>query len=167
MKLLAALAVAAALAAPAANAAPPTYVVHGTTSFGGLGFRDTLASATTKLGKPSRVHPDGMSCYATWKQYGLSVQFFAFPPDKPCASGTVLSAVMSTEKWHTAAGLHVGAPAADVEKHHPHATLHEDGWWIVTRKTCELGNYQPYGGLAARVKGGKVTALFFTGTTCE
>lgn len=144
-----------------------SYVVRGDTSFAGVGFRDTLSTAQQELGTTKLVVRHGPSCFATWRSVGVRIEFFAFAPDNPCTQGTVLSATMTGMDWQTAAGLHIGDAVAVLKSRHPGATLHGDGWWLKTQKVCELGGYEPYGSLVARVHAGKVSSFLFQGATCE
>jgi hypothetical protein len=146
--------------------AAPSLVVRGDTSFAGIGFRSTRADATRILGSPDRVLRRGQSCFATWHRLGVAVELFAFAPDDPCAKGTVLKATL-TGRWRTSAGLRVGDPVTAVTKRYPHATARRDGWWLRTRKTCELGGNTPYGSLIARIGRGRVTALVLQGSVCD
>jgi hypothetical protein len=153
------------LAAPAATK-EPSFVVRGDHSFAGVGLGAKLADAKKVFGAPNSLRQDHMSCFATWKRYALVVEFFAFEPH-PCTAGTVLTATMTSARWHTLSGLHVGDAASTVKTRHPVATLHSDGWWLVTRKVCGLGNFQPYAALLARVRAGHVSALVLSGSVCE
>jgi hypothetical protein len=166
LKTLAVAALAALLLAAVATA-DVSYVIRGDRSFAGLGFRDTLASATKLLGTPSTVRTRvSRICIARWSRHGLVIEFFSFEPN-PCKTGALLSANLAGPRWHTLNGLRVGDPVSEIAHKHPRAKRHRDGWWLATRKTCELGGYQPYGSLVARTGGGRVTAFFFTGSVCD
>lgn len=164
-RLLFVIVAASVLAAPAA-AKELSFVIRGDHSFAGVGFRMNLADAKRVFGAPSSVRMRPQSCIVSWRRYGLVVQFFAFEPN-PCKVGTVLSATMTGSRWHTLSGLRIGDPASAVKQKHPRATLHDDGWWLVSRKTCELGGFQPYGSLVARLRNGRVSSFFFTGSVCD
>ncbi len=164
-RLLVAALAALAVAAPVAAKEPP-FVVRGDHSFGGVTLGAKLVDAKRVFGPPSSLRQKQMSCIVSWKRYGLVVEFFAFEP-RPCSAGTVLTATMTGTRWRTLSGLRVGDAGAAVKRRHPRATRHSDGWWLVTRKVCELGNFQPYASLLARVRAGRVSALVLSGSVCE
>jgi hypothetical protein len=157
----------AALVLAAGASADVSYVIRGDRSFAGLGFRDTLASSTKVLGTPSSVRTRvGRICIARWNRHGVVIQLVSFEPN-PCKTGSLLSANLTGPRWRTTNGLRVGDPVTEIARKHPRAKRHRDGWWLATRRTCELGGNQPYGSLVARTGGGHVTAFFFTGSVCD
>lgn len=156
-----------AVASSSAFAAAPSYVIRSDKSFGGLSLDDTLATVTTALGKPESVKRNRMSCYGHWNRYGLMVEFFAFPPDNPCATGTVLTAQMTTSLWHTSTGLHVGDTETTIKQRNPSAHLRPDGWWLSVEKDCSAGGPAPYGSLIAEVVKGKISAFLLQSAACD
>jgi hypothetical protein len=154
-----------AAAAPAA-ATGPSFLIRGDTSFAGLSFLSTLPGAKRVLGTPTSATARMDVCTATWPRYGIVIKFFSFE-QQACTKGTAVIVTMTDPRWHTAGGLHVGDAAREVKRRHPRATLHPDGWWLVTRKACELGNFAPYASLLAKVRSGHVTALVLTGAVCD
>ena len=80
--------------------------------------------------------------------------------------------VTSRGAWRTAVGLRVGDGVGRLKRLYPRARYRRGpggstGYWLVTRRTCELGGRQPYPGLLARVRDGRVAALVAGTTACE
>jgi hypothetical protein len=70
--------------------------------------------------------------------------------------------------WRTGLGLRVGDSVGRVKALYPKAKLHAPGgWWLVARKSCKETGAQPYPGLLARVRNGRVTALVVSAGVCE
>jgi hypothetical protein len=59
--------------------------------------------------------------------------------------------------WRTGRGLHVGDTTVRLRALYPRATLHQDGWWLVTRANDPL--WGTYGQLVARIRNRKVAYL--------
>jgi len=59
--------------------------------------------------------------------------------------------------WRSGRGLHVGETVARLRVMYPRATLHKDGWWLVTRAKDPL--WGTYGELVAGVCDGRISYL--------
>jgi hypothetical protein len=169
-------AAAAALLAPAAAGAAPPSVIHADKRVGGLEVaRATPAEARARFGAPSTSRVElGRSCVQSWRQIGLVLRFLDLSGGQPCRSGVlVVATVTSRGHWRTAVGLRVGDPVSRVQRLYPQARLRGrgflpwTGYWLVTRRTCAEVGAQPYPGLLARVRGGRVHALVAATTACE
>lgn len=171
--LAAASAAASADSVPAEAAAP--YVIRGDSSVGGLRIaRADVADARLRFGAPStsRREPP-YTCVRSWKRIGLTVAFLDLAGGNACRTGVVVRATITSRgAWRTGVGLRVGDSVARVKRLYRDASYHRDlgswtGYWLVTRRTCELGGRQPYPGLLARVRNGRVSALVAGTTACE
>jgi hypothetical protein len=166
--------VVAAASGSASAAAPPTYVIQGDRSIGGLHlYRSTPADVTARFGKPaSKRTSNERSCVGAWPRVGLVVEFFTFE-GPPCAKGGAITLTISSRPhWRTAIGLRVGDSAGRLRSLYPHATIHSgyapwNGYWLVTRQICAEVGGGAYPGLLARVRGGQVSALVVGGTICD
>jgi hypothetical protein len=164
----------AALAAPAAAAAPAPYVINGDSSVGGLRIaRADLADARARLGAPSSVRRRVPECVASWRGLGVTLAFLDLSGADPCRGGALVRAtITSRSDWRTAKGLRVGDAVARLRSLYPSARHRRSipawtGYWLVTRRACELGGFEPFPGLLARVRHGRVTALVAATTACE
>ncbi len=163
-----------ALALPAA-AATPALVIQGDKAVAGLQIaRGTAANARARFGAPSSVRARlPHSCFMRWNRIGLSLTFLDLSEGRPCRSGVLVTAtVTSRAHWRTALGLRVGDSIARLERLFPRATLHRNegpwtGYWLITRRTCAEVGGQPFPGLLARVRSGRVSALVSGTTACE
>jgi hypothetical protein len=174
LRLALLLLVATAAAGPA-QAAPAPYVIHGDTSVAGLRIaRTQLADARARFGAPSatrRAH--GVECVATWPRLGLTLAFLELSGGDPCRAGALVRATVTDRgRWRTAKGLRKGDSVARLRRLYPAARYRRHiaawtGYWLVTRRACELGNFEPFPGLLARVRAGRVTALVVATTACE
>ena len=166
-------AAAAVLAAAAAHAAP--YVIVGDTSVAGLRIgRADPADARLRFGAPSASRRAGpYACVASWRRIGLVATFLDLSQGNACRTGVLLRAtVTSRGAWRTAVGLRVGDAIVRLKRLYPRARYRRGpagstGYWLVTRRTCELGGRQPYPGLLARVRDRRVSALVAGTTACE
>jgi hypothetical protein len=175
VRLALAAVVTAALLAPAGASAQP-FVIHGDTWVGGLEVaRATPADARARFGTPStsRVE-DARSCVQSWRRIGLVARFLDLSGGAPCRTGVLVTATITSRGyWRTAVGLRVGDPVARVRLLYPRARLRGSGfppgagYWLVTRRTCAEVGAQPYPGLLARVRGGRVHALVAGTAACE
>ena len=163
-----------ALAVPA-TAATPAFVIQGDKTVAGLQIaRSTPANARARFGAPSSVRARlPHSCFMRWSGIGLSLTFLDLSERRPCRSGVLVTAtVTSRAHWRTALGLRVGDSIARLKQLFPRATLRRNqgpwtGYWLITRRMCtELGG-QPFPGLLARVRNGRVSALVSGTTACE
>ncbi len=173
LAILFVLAAASAGGAAAETAAP--YVIRGDSNVGGLRIAQAdIADARLRFGAPStsRREPP-YACVRSWKRIGLTVAFLDLSGGNACRTGVVVRATITSRgAWRTGAGLRVGDSVARIERLYPRASYHRDlgpwtGYWLVTRRTCELGGRQPYPGLLARVRNGRVAALVAGTTACE
>ena len=172
---LALIVVAAAAGTAAADAAAPLRVIQGDRAVGGLRIADaTLADARARFGAPTttrREPPYG--CVATWRALGLTLFFLELSDRNPCTVGMALRAtVTSRGAWRTSKGLRKGDSIARLRLLYPGARHRSGfgpwtGYWLVTRRSCELGGFQPYPGLLARVRNGRVSALVAGTVACE
>ncbi|HET9507743.1 MAG TPA: hypothetical protein VFO81_07355 [Gaiellaceae bacterium] len=173
--VLATVVAAAAAGTAAADAAAPLRVIQGDRAVGGLRIADaTLADARARFGAPTatrREPPYG--CVATWRALGLTLLFLELSDRNPCAAGVMLRAtVTSRGAWRTSKGLRKGDSIARLRLLYPRAAHRSGfgpwtGYWLVTRRSCELGGFQPYPGLLARVRNGRVAALIAGTVACE
>jgi hypothetical protein len=162
------------LAAPAAVAAPAPYVIQGDTSVAGLRIaRADLGDARARLGAPSSVRRRVPECVASWRRLGLALAFLDLSGEDPCRAGALVRAtITSRSNWRTAKGLRVGDSVSRLRSLYPSARHRRSipawsGYWLVTRRACELGGFEPFPGLLARVRSGRVTALVAATTACE
>ena len=175
MKAVLVLLLAAAATASAASAAPAPYVLHGDTSVAGLRIgRADLADARVRFGAPSTTRREqGVACVAAWPRIGLTLSFLDLSGGNPCATGGLIRAtVTSRGTWRTSKGLRKGDSVARLRQLYPGARYRRHihawtGYWLVTRRACELGGFEPFPGLLARVRDGRVTALVVATTACE
>jgi hypothetical protein len=167
--------VAALVLVGAARAAPAPYVLHGDTSVAGLRIaRADLADARARLGAPTATRRvQGVECVATWRTLGVTLAFLELSGGDPCRAGALVRAtIASRAHWRTAKGLRVGDAVARVRRLYPQARSRRSvpqwtGYWLVTRRACELGGFEPYPGLLARIRNGRVSALVAATTACE
>ena len=174
---LAVLLVLAATAPAAAAAVTAPYVLQGDRNVGGVRIaRADLADARARFGAPSTARPAGPArCVATWRRLGLTLAFLDLSGGAPCRTGVLVRATITSRgAWRTARGLRKGDSVARLRLLYPQATYRRraagvgwTGWWLVTRRACELGGYEPYPGLLARVRDGRVAALVAATTACE
>ena len=172
--LLASVAAAAALASTPAAAAQP-HVIHADTWVGGLRVAHAMpADARARLGAPSTSRTErSLSCVQSWRRIGLVLRFLDLSERRPCRSGVLVTAtITSRSHWRTAVGLRVGDSAARVRRLYPRARFRRGfaqwtGYWLVPRRTCVEVGAQPYPGLLARVRDGRVHALVAGTTACE
>ena len=170
-----ALLVAALALTGAARAAPAPYVLQGDTGVGGLRIaRADLADARARFGAPTAVRRvQTVECVASWPRIGLTLAFLELSGGDPGRAGALVRAtVTSRAHWRTAKGLRKGDTVARLRQLYPSARLRSSipqwtGYWLVTRRACELGGFEPFPGLLARVRGGRVTALVAATTACE
>jgi hypothetical protein len=151
--------------------ASPSYVVRGDTQIGAFKVRGgVLTDAKTAFGPPSTVRKKNASeCTVVWRNVGLAISFLSLERKDPCNTGFLVLGTMTSRRWTTAAGLRIGSAATPARIHaaYPRATRHPNGWWLVTRKYCELGGNAPYPGLLARVSNGRISALVVEIGVCE
>jgi hypothetical protein len=150
-------------------------VIQGDRTVGGLRIaHGTLADARARFGAPSATRREPpYACVASWRRLGLTVTFVELSGGNPCRAGVALEArVTSRAQWRTGKGLRVGDGLVRLQRLYPAAPYRRDagprsGYWLVTRRTCELGGRHPYPGLLARVRDGRVSALVAATTACE
>jgi hypothetical protein len=166
--------VAALVTVGAARAEPAPHVLHGDTSVGGLRVaRSDLADARARFGAPATTRRVQAECIASWRGIGLTLAFLELSGGDPCRAGSLVRAtITSRAHWRTAKGLRVGDPVARLRALYPGARSRRSiaqwtGYWLVTRRACELGGFEPYPGLLARVRHGRVSALVAATTACE
>lgn len=164
----------AATAAAAVAAAPAPYVLLGDTSVGGLRIaRADLADARARFGAPSSARREGPSCVASWRRIGLTLTFLDLSGANACRSGSLVRATITSRgAWRTGKGLRKGDSVARLRRLYPKATYRRHiapwtGYWLVTRRACELGGFEPFPGLLARISNGRVSALVAGTTACE
>jgi hypothetical protein len=152
---------------------PPTYVLQGDHVAGGLRLgRGTVNQAIAKFGTPMRKRAQGQSRRVTWPQLGLTIDFVSFE-GQPCTKGVaVVVTITSRSRWRTALGLRVGDTVARLKTLFPNAARRsglgsQSGFWLVTRRACAEVGGQPYPGLLARTRNGRVSALVATAGVCE
>ena len=155
----------------AAIATFPSFVVRSDTQIGAFKARGgVLADAKKAFGAPTTVRKKNASeCTVTWRKLGLVISFLSLERRDPCNTGFLVLGTMTSRRWTTAAGLRIGnaATPARIRAAYPRAIRHANGWWLVTRKYCELGGNAPYPGLLARVSKGRISALVVQIGVCE
>lgn len=164
----------AALVSPAAAAAQP-HVIHADRWVGGLQVaRATPADARARFGPPSTSRTElPYSCVESWRRIGLVLRFLDLSERRPCRGGVLVTATITSRgHWRTAVGLRVGDQVARVRRLYPYARFRRGfapwtGYWLVPRRTCAEVGAQPYPGLLARVRDGRVRALVAGTTACE
>lgn len=167
-----ALAAALLLAVPA-SARSGDLVIQGDRSFAGVRMGAPASALVKRFGRPDSWGPRGTyECVAHWPGLGLRVTVVDLSGDAPCA-GVVLGVTATGARWRTALGLRVGEPVARVNRLFPRARHVRDGlaewrgWWLVTRRACELGGHAPYPALLARERAGGISALVIAMQACE
>lgn len=165
-----------AVAAPRAGArvAAPTLVIQGDHVVGGLRMaRGTAAQAAVRFGAPTSKRAQGQSCLIAWRSLGLAINFLSFE-GQPCTKGVaVIATVTNRGRWRTALGLRAGDTIARLRTLFPHAVRHTaepaglNGFWLVPRRACEEVGGQPYPGLLALIRNGRVPALVVRTGVCE
>ena len=166
---------AAALTASTAPAAVTPYVIQGDRSVGGVRIaRADLADARARFGAPSATRRDGpAACIASWRRLGLTLAFLDLSGRNPCRTGILVRATITSRgAWRTGKGLRKGDSVTRLRRLYPQASYRRHiapwtGYWLVTRRACELGGYEPFPGLLARVRDGRVVALVASTTACE
>lgn len=156
-------------------AAPAPHVLQGDTNVGGVRIaRADLADARARFGAPSTTRREQTAlCVASWRRIGLTLSFLDLSGRNPCRTGILIRAtITSRAAWRTAKGLRKGDSVARLRRLYPRATFRRHippwtGYWLVTRRACELGGFEPFPGLLARVRNGRVTALVAATTACE
>jgi hypothetical protein len=96
----------------------PHLRIDGERSFDGMSNPGTLVQAIDRFGYPDRIYShaaEPMSCYATWREYGITALFQnwgAVGGDRPCMPTRAfrLSSVELRGAWSTDKGLTVGDP---------------------------------------------------------
>ena len=174
LALLLALA-AAALPASTATAAVIPYVIQGDRSVGGVRIGQAhLADARARFGLPSATRRDGpAACTASWRRLGLTLVFLDLSGGNACRNGILVRATITSRgAWRTGKGLRKGDSVTRLHRLYPRASYRRQiapwtGYWLVTRRACELGGFQRYPGLLARVRDGRVVALVAGTAACE
>lgn len=170
-RLAAAALLAAAVALPAG--AGTSTVIRSDVQIGPLHTRGALLKdAVAAFGKPVRQRTVGsMECRVQWSN-GLAARFLDLGQKDPCGQGGFVTGSVIGKAWRTSVGLRVGDPISKVRTLYRRASYHRNagpqtGWWLVTRKSCETGGFQPYPGLLARAYHGRVGAFVVQMGVCE
>jgi hypothetical protein len=143
----------------------------------------TYADAIAVFGKPSscRLHGYPAAALARWRPIGVRLHLATLgglPPGKNGCNAPRLihidSAIASDSRWHTRAGLQIGATVADLKGLYPKATFQRrpignwpaPAYWIVhVRERCVIGicrsRYVEVPRLIAHVIAGHVAEFFF------
>jgi hypothetical protein len=133
-------------------------------------YRRTLRHFTHAGQRGSSSFPDGL-CRLRFEKIGLSTAFFTLVADvaTPGNCRHFLDAVVTGSRWHTANGLHVGAPLGSLRRLFPRAynsgTIPGKHWgipmgstvWYLTNLASSRHAARPV--LVAYVRGGRVAAL--------
>jgi hypothetical protein len=101
----------------------------------------------------------------TWQSRGVRGNFTTLgglphPSDTPCTAPAHVqpdTVEVFDAVWRTGRGLHVGDTVVWMSALYPRATLHKDGWWLVTRTNDPL--WGTYGQLVAGIRNGRITYL--------
>lgn len=118
----------------------------------------SLPVAKRTFGDPRPTRRDRVLCPARWPGLGLLINFVDLGGGNPCTSeGNAQSARVTTARWSTARGLHVGDRVGRLRELYPNASRHGRSWWLVSRRSpFGEGRFAP---LAAVVADGRVRAL--------
>jgi hypothetical protein len=127
----------------------------------------TFAQAARFLGRPARIAPHGErppTCEAKWPTLALRIDFTSAQPGScaPRALGTWVDVEARDARWHTLAGLHVGATERRLLTLYPHTRrldfLAKGRLWELETggPLCDGG---PTLALAGQVRSARVSAL--------
>jgi len=151
-----------ALAVPTAVARSGSFVIQSDHKIGSYAVRKdgSLRGLIAAYGDPSRVGRQREICHVRWRSVGLAVTFYNLGGANPCepAAGRFSQATMTGTRWRTSVGLRVGDRVSRLRALYRQAKSRSAWWWLVTRRT-PFGDGGSYPGLAAKVQGGRVTAL--------
>jgi hypothetical protein len=150
-------------------------VIQGDHVVGGLRMgRGTVDQAIARFGAPTLKRSRPPACVMTWPALGLTISFLDFGGATPCAKGAPVAAtITSRAQWRTALGLRVGDTVARLKTLFPRAVPHTGsfsavtGFWLVPRHACGEVGGDPYPGLLARIRNGRVSALVVRAGVCE
>jgi len=103
--------------------------------------------------------------HVTWESRGIRGDFTTLgnlphPNDDACTAPAYVqpdTVEAFGRAWRTSRGLQVGGTIARLHALYPQATLHKDGWWLVTRANDPL--WGTFGELVAGVHNGRVSYL--------
>ena len=162
------------MAAGRADASASVFVIQGDRSIGGLALgRGTVEQAAARFGNPALRRSRPPSCLVAWPGLGLTITFLDFS-GKPCRDGAaVVATITNRGRWRTVLGLRVGDGVQRLRNLYPTATRHTGsldgyrGFWLVTRRRCEIAGGGAFPGLLARIRDGRVSALVATAGVCE
>jgi hypothetical protein len=172
---VAAVGVAVAVAGARAESSASTRVIQGDHVIGGLRMgRGTVNEAIARFGAPTLKRSRPPACVMTWPALRLTISFLDFGEATPCTKGAPVAAtVTSRAQWRTALGLRVGDSIARLKTLFPDAVRHTGsfsavtGFWLVPRHACGEVGGDPYPGLLARIRNGRVSALVVRAGVCE
>jgi hypothetical protein len=169
-------AVAVLLVAAAGASAAATRVIRADRTVGPIRIARTTASqAVAALPGAHQTVRHRPGCRITWPALGLAVDFTVIgtDPRDPCVDGiAVVATATSRPAWRTVLGLRVGDTVARIRGLYPKARRkpypgEPAGYWLVSRRACEVVGGFPYPGLLARSKNGRVTALVARTAICD
>jgi hypothetical protein len=153
------------------NSAATQFTIVGDRIVGGVRMGATLADATTVLGMPDvQRRLSRYECRAGWRAIRLTFVFLDLSNGDPCGRGGLVRATAGSATWQTGRGLHVGDSVRRLRSLYRTATYHrvgEQGWWLITRRTCPTTGSQRYPGLLARMFQRHVGALVVGIAACE
>ena len=167
--LLVALGLLLAVAEPA-HASAISFVVRGDTRIGTFAVKadGRLSGAIRAFGEPDSMRGRAESCTASWSSYGLTIYFYNLGGQNACSPqyGYFSRAIMRGDRWRTASGLRIGAPARRIRHYYPRAAWHSgerhfwpSGWWLVVRPSPFGPGDVPYPGLLAETRNGRVSGF--------
>ncbi len=165
---------------PASHAASRVSFVIGAHNIAGLRIApDTsyrrMLRYFARAGQPGSSSFPSDLCRLRFGKIGLSATFFTLIADRatPANCTHFMMAVVTGSRWHTADGLHVGAPLASMRRIFPRAynSGKTEGkhwsiptgstvWWLANRPSAASHAARPV--LTAYVRGGRVAALGIT-----
>jgi hypothetical protein len=156
------------------NAPAPAFVIQGDRVIAGVAMgRGTVNQALARFGTPKLRRARPPACLMTWPRLGLSVTFVSFE-GAPCTKGVpVVATVTNRGRWRTALGLRVGDGIPRVKTLFPRAVRRTtsvasvNGFWLVPRRACGEVGGDPFPGLLARIRAGRVSALVVRAGVCE
>jgi hypothetical protein len=163
------------LCAAAASAAPaPPLVIQGDRVLARVRIGSPRPAVEARLGRPDSVSRTGeRSCRLVWRRLALTMALLDLSEGRPCRAGVFQSATVTARSWRTAKGLRVGDSVPRLRRLYPAARFRDvgfapwRGWWLVPRRACAEVGAQPFPGLLARVRAGRVRALVQQITACE
>jgi hypothetical protein len=118
--------------------ADPNYVIRKDTDIGGFKLNDdaTLRAAIDAYGTPtSRLPYEGQACIVVWSEFGIRITFSHVVSTTPCdGRGCHSETILTSSKWKTDKGLHVGDSLKRLRQVYRRAKLFiSQRWTLISR----------------------------------